>query len=207
MHTVFINDQPLHFINIYDTKEIELSKGHAVHSEKDKSIGELIADMELSNEPGEIYYLSEKADIAWKIFISHCTLIEAAGGLVQNDNGEFLLIFRQQKWDLPKGKMEYDETPEQTAAREIEEECGVNHLSVIRKLPLTFHTYKLKEKRMLKKNHWFHMHTESDAPLVPEREEDIEEVCWMDKNTIRTKVLKNTYSAIAGLLNQFFGWH
>ena len=205
MHTVFINDHPLRFISVYDKKEIELSKGHVLLSEKDKSISELIAGMEQSKETGEIFHVSDNADVAWKIFISNCTLIEAAGGLVQNDAAEYLIIFRHKKWDLPKGKLDDDETPEQAAVREVEEECGINNLSIIRKLPITFHTYMLKEKRMLKKNHWFLMHTSSNAPLVPQEEEGIEEVRWMNKTEIQTRVLKNTYASISDLLNQFFG--
>ena len=37
------------------------------------------------------------------------TIIKAAGGLVENAKGEFLFIFRNKKWDLPKGKVEKNE--------------------------------------------------------------------------------------------------
>ena len=33
-------------------------------------------------------------------------MIEAAGGLVFNKDGHLLMIFRNGKWDLPKGKLE-----------------------------------------------------------------------------------------------------
>src|SRR5437016_5945257 len=99
MHTVFINDQPLRLISAYDQKEIELAKGHILFSEKDKRMDELISDLENSAQRMEIFYLAENADSAWKIFISYCTLIEAAGGLVRNSKGEYLMILRHYKWD------------------------------------------------------------------------------------------------------------
>lgn len=207
MHTVFINDSPLHFINAFDKNEIELAKGHLVFSESDKMIEDLILEIENTSRHPETFYLSENADTSWKLFISYYKLVEAAGGLVQNKKGEFLVIFRNHKWDLPKGKIDYDESPEQAAIREVEEECGIDQLSIIKKLPITFHTYTLKEKRKLKKNHWFMMQTESDAPLIPQAEENIEEALWMDKKEIREKVLTNTFASITALLDNFFTGH
>ncbi len=206
MHTVFINDRRLRFVSFYDKQEIESAKNSEVYSEKDKTIAALISQLENEKKHAEVFYLSADSDTSWKIFISNCTLIEAAGGLVQNDADEFLLIFRHHTWDLPKGKIEFDETPEQAAIREVEEECGIKNLAIIQKLPHSFHTYKLNEKRMLKKNHWFLMQTVNKAPLVPQTNEGIEEARWMNKNSMQTIALKNMHASIAGLLNQFFGW-
>ncbi len=204
MHTVFINDKPLHFIDTYDKQELEISKRGLLYSEKDKSIEEIILELENTKESPEVFYLSENPDASWKIFISHCTLIEAAGGLVQNKSGEYLVIFRLDKWDLPKGKIEYDESPEQAAIREVQEECGIDELVIVQKIPLTFHTYTLKKKRMLKKTNWYLMQTKYSSPLVPQKEESIEEARWMNKKEIEKKVLANTYASIADLLKIFF---
>ena len=51
--------------------------------------------------------------------------------MVYNDKGEILFIFRNGKWDLPKGGTEKNETMEETAMREVEEETGVNGLSIV----------------------------------------------------------------------------
>jgi 8-oxo-dGTP pyrophosphatase MutT (NUDIX family) len=204
MHTVFINDTPLRFINAYNKSEIESAEGHLILSETDQPVEDLILEIEHTKNHPETFYLAEDADAAWKIFISYYQLVEAAGGLVQNRKGEFLVIFRHDKWDLPKGKLDYDESPEQAAIREVMEECGIDGLSIVKKLPLTFHTYTLKEKRKLKKNHWFLMQTESDVPLIPQVEEDIREARWMDKSSVKKKVLADTYASIAELLNNFF---
>jgi 8-oxo-dGTP pyrophosphatase MutT (NUDIX family) len=207
MHTVFINDQPLRFINTYDKRELESGKNGLLVSENDKRIDEVIEELENSKKHLEIYYMSENPDVDWKNFISYYTLIEAAGGLVQNKKGEYLTIFRLGKWDLPKGKIEYDESPEQAAVREVKEECGITGLSIVKELPLTFHSYSLKGKRKLKKTHWFLMKTDDDSKLIPQEEEHIEEARWMDEKTLSEKVLPNTYSSISEMLNTFFKWN
>ena len=56
-----------------------------------------------------------------KIFV----FVLAAGGLVKNSNDEILYIRRLGYLDLPKGKVEADETTEQAAIREVSEECGI----------------------------------------------------------------------------------
>ena len=207
MHTVFINDQPLRFINVLDQNEMKLATDHVLFSEQDKPIDDLIAQLESTKTPLEFFYLSENADVSWKIFISHCHLIEAAGGLVRNKKNEFLIILRNHRWDLPKGKIEYDESPQQAALREVEEECGTKQLTIVQKLPVSFHTYALNKKRMLKKNHWFLMDTGSDGLLKPQKEEGIEEALWMNENKIRSEVFNNTYGSINELLDVFFGWN
>lgn len=207
MHTVFINDCALRFIHVYNQKELRLAEGHELYAENDMTIGDLILKLESTKSQHDCFYLSENPDVSWKIFISHCLLIEAAGGLVRNKTGNYLIILRNKKWDLPKGKIEYDETPEEAAFREVEEECGVGKLSIVQKLPQTFHTYSLNNKRIVKKSHWFLMETGSDVPLVPQEEEGIEEADWMDENRIRTQVLNNTYGSIAELLRVHFRWN
>ena len=59
----------------------------------------------------------------WEAFCSKHTLIEAAGGLVYNIENQLLMIFRNNKWDLPKGKLEVGENIQECAIREVEEEC------------------------------------------------------------------------------------
>ena len=42
----------------------------------------------------------------WDDFCAKYILIQAAGGLVYNSKNQLLMIFRNGKWDLPKGKLE-----------------------------------------------------------------------------------------------------
>ena len=126
-------------------------------------------------------------------------LIYAAGGLIENDNN-FLFIYRLNKWDLPKGKLEMGESPEEAAIRECEEECGITQLSIVNTIPSTYHIYKYKGSYALKKTFWFWMTTKHKGVLVPQIEEKIEKVQWMDKKQIIDMVLKNSYPAILDVI-------
>ena len=112
-------------------------------------------------------------------FKSHFTEIEAGGGLVRNDRGEYLFIFRRGSWDLPKGKIEDNETKKEATLREISEETGLKKMNIIRKLAVTRHTYRYNVgKRIIKKSHWYLVETVKQ-PLTPQKNEDIEKAVWM----------------------------
>lgn len=115
----------------------------------------------------------------WQNFFSFYKLIEAAGGLVSNADGDWLFIHRNGMWDLPKGKLETDESIEECAVREVAEECGIELPTIIKPLTPTFHTYELKGQRILKKTYWYLMKSEDRSDLVPQTEEGISEVKWV----------------------------
>lgn len=201
MHTVFINDKPFRFVNAYEAESWKGNSDQIYVAETEMSVEDAMVELEETpSHPGFIY-LTSNADVAWQLFISYCTLIEASGGLVKNEKDEYLLIFRKGKWDLPKGKLEYDETPEQGGLREVEEECGVSGLEIIKPLEKTFHTYASKNKRILKKTNWYLMQTHHQV-LVPQTEEDIEAAVWMSRTQINDTVYKNTYASISYLLHR-----
>ena len=131
----------------------------------------------------------------WNDFCSRFTLIEAAGGLVSNQENKVLMIFRNGKWDLPKGKLELGESIESCAIREVEEECGVSGLEICNKLLDTFHTYDLQGEKILKKTYWYKMSCSFSGDLIPQTEEGITEVCWVDMESVKDK-LSNSYSNI-----------
>lgn len=112
-------------------------------------------------------------------FKSHFTEIEAGGGLVRNDRGEYLFIYRRGSWDLPKGKIEENETKKEATLREISEETGIEKMNIVRKLAVTRHTYRSNVgKRVIKKSHWYLVDTVKQ-PLIPQKNEDIEKAVWM----------------------------
>ncbi|MCZ4407376.1 NUDIX domain-containing protein [Cryomorphaceae bacterium 1068] len=127
---------------------------------------------------GVIFYYHD-LEMLWADFRAHFKEIEAAGGLVHNENNEYLLIFRKGKWDLPKGKIDEGETPEQAALREVEEECGVSDLKIGEALAPSYHTYEQDGVRILKKTYWYDM-TSAQQEFTPQAEEDIEKVQWQD---------------------------
>ena len=129
--------------------------------------------------------------------------IIAAGGLVFNDNNELLMIFRRGKWDLPKGKLDEDETIEDCAVREVKEETGLENVSMGNFAGITFHEYfepRINDD-VLKESHWYKMHAPGDQPLVPQTEEDIEMIEWVDAKHISEK-LQNSYANIIEIIEK-----
>ena len=107
--------------------------------------------------------------------------ITAGGGLVQNESGEILLIFRRGVWDMPKGKLDKGETIEECAVREVQEETGLQNVSLGEFIYTTYHDYwdKWTEKEVLKETHWYAMRIYGNQTLIPQAEEDIEEILWV----------------------------
>lgn len=138
-----------------------------------------------------------------KAFFKNFHVIEAAGGIVQNDKKELLFIYRLGKWDLPKGKMEKGESPEICAVREVEEETGVTNLKLKKKAGETYHTYNDFGKHNLKVTHWYHITCPSKQILTPQTEEHISEIKWVQAKNIK-EPLANTYPSIKDILNDFF---
>ena len=126
-------------------------------------------------------------------------LIYAAGGVIEKDN-KYLFIYRLKTWDLPKGKLDMGESPEEAGIRECEEECGITKLTITKELPSTYHIYKYKGGFALKKIFWYAMKTEHTGILVPQIEEKIERVDWFDKTQINDMVIQNTYPAILDVI-------
>lgn len=127
------------------------------------------------------------------------TVIEAAGGLVKNGKKDFLFIFRNGKWDLPKGKLEKGEKPKEGAVREVEEECGIAIDKCGKKIVNTYHVYTVKGEVVLKKTYWYKMKYKGKGKLVPQIEEGITDVRWMGKNDIKL-VAGNTFPSIMDVL-------
>lgn len=127
------------------------------------------------------------------------TLIEAAGGLVKNEDGNYLFIYRNDKWDLPKGKLEKDESRKEGAVREVEEECGITVSKLGDKICKTYHVYTIKRQVVLKKTHWYAMKHKGNEKLKPQKEEGITDVRWFKKSQVDT-ILQNTFPSIVDVL-------
>jgi 8-oxo-dGTP pyrophosphatase MutT (NUDIX family) len=132
-------------------------------------------------------------------FFKHFHLIEAAGGLVKNKKGEILMILRRGKWDLPKGKLDENETIEECAKREVEEETGLQKIEIISPLEITYHTYDQFGKHNLKECHWYEMKATGDEKLIPQTEEDITQIIWAKKEDL-PKYISNTFPTIEKVL-------
>ena len=133
-------------------------------------------------------------------FFGHYKLMEAAGGLVYNPQGEVLAIRRMGYWDLPKGKIEKKESPAAAAVREVQEETGLSQVSLGAFSCHSYHTYidPRKEQRVLKMTHWYRMHS-IESKLTPQKEEDIELAIWLDYEVLlqKTPIYRNILDVLA----------
>lgn len=129
--------------------------------------------------------------------------IIAAGGLILNERKELLMIFRRKKWDLPKGKLDEGESIEECALREVKEETGLQNVTIESFLGETFHEYfnKYTNENVIKETHWYKMHATADQPLIPQTEEDIEVIEWVDEKNV-TERLDNSYPNIVEIINK-----
>lgn len=125
--------------------------------------------------------------------------IIAAGGLVTNDNGDLLMIYRRDKWDLPKGKLDEGETIAACAVREVEEETGLRQVILGESLGITLHTYVEYGVEIQKETHWYKMQAPGIQGLVPQTEEDITKIEWSNKAAVNDH-LQNTYANIADII-------
>lgn len=121
-------------------------------------------------------------ELLWTDFQACFKVLEAAGGYVQNVQNELLVFYRRGSWDMPKGKIDPGESPEQAAVREVQEETGLVQIELGDFLTHTYHTYEQKGQRILKITWWYWMRT-TDMKLIPQTEEDIEEIQWVSPKT------------------------
>ena len=109
-------------------------------------------------------------------------VIESAGGLVCNRSNHILLMFKRGKWDMPKGRIEPEQTREIAALREVQEETGLKEkkLTIEGKLVSTWHTTTHGGVKYLKKTHWYLMRYDGDDDdTMPQVEEGIIECRWV----------------------------
>lgn len=127
------------------------------------------------------------------------TPVDAGGGVVQNEHGDVLMIYRRGKWDLPKGKCDDGEAIAQCAVREVSEETGLQELRLGQKIGDTYHVYAQKGEQLLKRTSWYHMKGNSKHSLQPQAEENILEARWIAKDDI-APILFKSYEAIREVL-------
>lgn len=155
----------------------------------------------LNSSADHFYVITDDTKAFLKRIIKSVTLIEAAGGLVKNKKGDHLFIYRNDKWDLPKGKLEKGEKPRAGAVREVEEECGIEISKSGKKICKTYHAYTVKGQVVLKKSHWYKMKYTGKGKLTPQIEENITEVKWFAKNNFDV-ILGNTFPSIVEVMEE-----
>jgi 8-oxo-dGTP pyrophosphatase MutT (NUDIX family) len=155
----------------------------------------------LAHKSNMFYVLCPDAKAFLKQVKQSVTLIKAAGGLVKNEHKSLLFIYRNDKWDLPKGKIEKDETVKEAAVREVEEECNITVSKLGEKICKTYHVYVSKGDVVLKKTWWYDMKCKGQNKLKPQLEEGITDVRWFKKDEIEP-ILSNTFPSIIEVLER-----
>lgn len=178
---IYFNDKPLFLCNEVD----EIIQPFVHHDDavfidelNSHTVKTIIHEMQLEKIHAGVFYHPSLEELK-KAFFKKFTLVQAAGGLVQNEKEEVLMIFRRGKWDLPKGKLDKGEKLEDCAVREVQEETGLQKIKLVSPLTITYHTYHEGARFILKESHWYKMKADGKEPLVPQLTEQIEEIRWV----------------------------
>ncbi|MCU4173774.1 NUDIX hydrolase [Carboxylicivirga sp. N1Y90] len=194
MYKVFFKDRILF---LTDSLKQELTIDfNAIHKyTSHHELNEFITKFESNPYLNKGFIYGSNKDVLLAALKKCFKFITAAGGLVQNNHNELLIIHRLGVFDLPKGKTEKGESFEETALREVEEECGIDGLKIEQAICSTFHTYQQNNIHFMKETVWFKMSHTGSNTLSPQVEEQITEAKWLDRSQINT-IFKNTYPSI-----------
>lgn len=164
-----------------------------------ENLGRVLLSLQ-QNEGKSFRLRGDDSAAMWQVFKEHFKVIEAAGGIVKNKKKEYLLIYRHDTWDLPKGKIDPGESPEEAALREVSEECGLSGLKLGSQVQNTYHIYEHKEKQILKVTYWYLMNSDQ-KDLKPQLEEGITDLGWKSASELQA-LFENTYPNIELLLKE-----
>ena len=180
-----------------------LSDPNAVefHIGEKGGIHALVGMFEASDSLGRIYIPSEDPESTYRRVCSEFKEVNAAGGLVSNRRGDYLLISRNGLWDLPKGHQEAGEDISITAMREVQEETGGLQLELRSLICITDHCYRRDGIWHLKHTWWYDMLYTDPVDLTPQREEDISKAAWVARSSL-PPFLKNTYPSIVEVFRE-----
>lgn len=204
MYKIYINNTPLLLTS--STEVAHLLPGTeenpvGLYIGKPKFLMHYIDMLEKTNRFQSVTIFAANAQLLFQDFQSLFEIVEAAGGVVYNPNREILLIYRRGSWDLPKGKIDAGESREAAAVREVQEETGLQNVSLSSFITTTYHTYRDKnDKRILKPTYWYRMETD-EYTVTPQTEEDIEKVVWQNP-TVFLETESVVYPSIVEVLQQ-----
>ena len=159
------------------------------------ALSSLVHMFEASDTLGRIYIPSADTEESYRRICAEFREVNAAGGLVSNRRGDYLLISRHGLWDLPKGHQEPGEDMSVCAIREVQEETGIEALEIRRLICVTDHCYLRNGVWHLKHTWWYDMLYTDPTNLTPQREEDITKAAWVARSSL-TPYLLNTYPSI-----------
>lgn len=161
----------------------------------ESGLPDIINELDNNANIARLTLLTGDEENKFRRLCANFTEINAGGGLVKNEKGEFLLIFRNGRWDLPKGKQETGEEIRLTAQREVGEECGITAPEAGKLICITNHTYHREGKFILKHTYWYEMNYRLSEKPAPQTSEGIEDIKWVNKEEL-VSCLDNSYPSI-----------
>jgi 8-oxo-dGTP pyrophosphatase MutT (NUDIX family) len=201
MYKVFFNDRKL-FLTDNFAKHFQVNYGLFYKYRSVDDLKELIRFYAQLTRIDTLYLFHNNIEELRDAFRQCFIPVNAAGGLIRNTRGEYLLIHRRGRWDLPKGKLDKKESFEEAALREVEEECGLSGIEIVKPLISTYHTYPVKDGLALKKTSWFEMRYTGKSKPSPQVEEDINEVKWIAEEKLES-YLNDSFPAIRDVFTYF----
>ena len=197
MYKVFINDKAIiltdnhvDYTSQFDTLFIKYKSEEAM---------KLSVNLVLNKQLENLVIIAEDLNELWRNFCAMFESMEAAGGVVKNDQGAILFVLKNGIWDLPKGKIDSGESVEDAAVREVKEECGVDDVHISRPLQDSYHIFTKDDQQILKHTNWFEMTSNHNGELKGDEKEGITEVSWI-KNDQLEEILSNSYPSIRDLI-------
>jgi 8-oxo-dGTP pyrophosphatase MutT (NUDIX family) len=200
---IYFNDKPL-FLADAISEEIEPYRHHddavLIDEFSLNGIKSMIHEMRAEKVHAGIFLhdnLEQLRKASWKKF----QVVQAAGGLVLNDEGDILMMYRRSTWDLPKGKLDPGETLETCAVREVQEETGLKDVKLKKLLLITYHTYDESGHHILKETYWYLLEAPGQQLLQPQTSEQITAIEWAKPGKLE-KYIKNTFPSILDVLKE-----
>jgi 8-oxo-dGTP pyrophosphatase MutT (NUDIX family) len=181
-YLIYINGVPVRLMSTEAAQKLGIEPDNhnriALYINKKKMIKQYLDLLDKRRDIQQVILHHPDPEVLWADFQACFTILEAAGGYVENAEKKLLVFLRRGSWDMPKGKIDPGETPEAAAVREVQEETGLQNITLGPFLTHTYHTYEQKGERILKKTWWYRMST-TDTTVVPQTEEDIERIEWV----------------------------
>jgi 8-oxo-dGTP pyrophosphatase MutT (NUDIX family) len=201
MYTIYFATKPL-FICTEISKEIEDYSHRPTTILIDElnihTIKTMIEELQKPDVLAGIF-LHNDADAVLEGIKKQFKVLVAAGGFTYTKDDHVLMIFRRNKWDLPKGKLDDEEDLETCALREVQEETGIKKIKLEEKLCITYHTYHENSDFILKDSHWYLMKAKEKEKLEPQTEEDITECKWIHSSELNI-YLQNSLPSITDVV-------
>lgn len=186
MYKVFIKNKSLIILSLdeYNVMSSNFKSSHRINDYA-WDVKDWFAKINECDKP-DYYYICEQPIMFFAEFSQSYNIVHAAGALVKNGI-HFLMIERNEQWDLPKGKQEAGESTAVTAYREVLEETGVL-IKVQNLLCQTYHMYELGKKIMLKYTTWYWADMIDNVNARPQLEEGISKIDWVTFEILQNRI-------------------